>query len=82
MKTQPHSLTVQRLKSSCGSSSVPTGPCTHPVAAVQPLLHDANELLVAELVVAVLVEDLEDGVDQVVGQLDVRGHVDGAGELV
>lgn len=60
----------------------PTGACTHPVAAVQPLLHDADELLVAELVVTVLVEDLEDRVDQVVGQLDARGHVDGAGELL
>lgn len=49
---------------------------------MQPLLHDADELLVAELVVAVLVKDLEDCVDQVVGQLDARGHVDGAGELL
>lgn len=63
-------------------SSAPCGACAHPVAAVQPLLHDADELLVAELVVAVLVEDLEDRVDQVVGQLDARGHVDGAGELI
>lgn len=60
----------------------PTGSGTHPVAAMQPLLHDADELLVAELVVAVLVEDLEDRVDQVVGQLDACGHVDGAGELL
>lgn len=49
---------------------------------MQPLLHDADELLVAELVVAVLVEDFEDRVDQVVRQLDARGHVDGAGELI
>jgi len=49
---------------------------------VQPLLHDADELLVAEFVVAVLVEDLEDRVDQVAAQLDARGHVDSAGELL
>lgn len=60
----------------------PTEARTHPVAAVQPLLHDADELLVAELVVTVLVEDLEDRVDKVVRQVDAGGHVDGAGELL
>lgn len=47
----------------------------HPVTTVQPLLHDADELLVAEFIVTILVEDLEDCVDQVVGQLDARSHV-------
>lgn len=55
---------------------------SHPVAAVQPVLHDADELLVAEFVVSILVEDLEDGVDQVAGQLDVCSHVDSAGKLI
>lgn len=55
---------------------------SHPVPALQPILHDANELLVAEFIVAILVEDLEDGVDQVAGQLDVCSHVDSAGKLL
>lgn len=55
---------------------------SHAVTTVQPLLHDADELLVAEFVVTILVEDLEDCVDQVVGQLDARSHVDRAGKLL
>jgi len=43
---------------------------------MQPVLHDTNKLLVAEFAVAILIENLEDSVDQVVGQLDSRGHVD------
>lgn len=54
----------------------------HLAAAVQPLLHDADELLVAEFIVAVLVEDLEDRVDQVAAQRDARGHIYGAGKLL
>lgn len=59
-----------------------TASLSHPVPALQPILHDANELLVAEFIVAILVEDLEDGVDQVAGQLDVCSHVDSAGKLL
>lgn len=55
---------------------------SHPVAAVQPVLHDADELLLAEFTVVILVEDLEDRVDQVAGQLDPRGHVDSSGKLL
>lgn len=40
-------------------------PLSHPSPPVEPIFHDANELLVAELVVVVHVEDLEDGVYQV-----------------
>lgn len=54
----------------------------HPVATVQPLLHDADELFVAEFIVTILVEDLEDCVDQVLGQFDVRSHVDRTGKLL
>lgn len=54
----------------------------HPVTAVQPLLHDADELLVTQLVVTILVEDLEDRVDQVVSQLDARSHVDRTPKLL
>lgn len=49
---------------------------------MQPVLHDADELLVAEFTVVILVEDLEDRVDQVVGQLDARSHVDRTGKLL
>lgn len=56
--------------------------CSHPAAAVQPLLHDADELLVAQLVVVILVKDLEDGVDQVSGEFDPRGHVNSSGKLL
>lgn len=49
---------------------------------MQPVLHDADELLVAEFVVVVLVEDLEDRVDQVAGQRDACSHVHCPGELV
>jgi len=54
---------------------------THPTA-VQPVLHDADELLVGQLVVVVHVEDLEDGVDQVARQLQARGHEHGPGKLI
>lgn len=55
---------------------------SHPATAVQPVLHDTDKLLVAEFIVAILVEDLEDCVDQVAGQLDAGSHVDGAGKLL
>lgn len=55
---------------------------SHPVGAVQPVLHDADELLVAEFIITIFVEDLKECVDQVAGQLDARGHVDGAGKLL
>lgn len=55
---------------------------SHPVSAVQPVLHDADELLVAEFIITIFVEDLEDCVDQVAGQLDARGNVDSAGKLL
>lgn len=54
----------------------------HPVATVQPLLHYADKLLVAEFIVTILVKDLEDSIDQVLGQFDVRSHVDRTGKLL
>lgn len=54
----------------------------HPSAAVQPVLHDTDELLVAEFIVVVLVKDLEDCVDQVASELDSRSHVDCPGKLI
>lgn len=48
---------------------------SYPSTAVQPVLHDANKLPVAELIVVVLVEDPEDSADQVGGQFDASGHV-------
>lgn len=47
----------------------------HPGASVQPVLHDANELLVRELVIVIHVKDLEDSVDQVACQLETCGHI-------
>lgn len=55
---------------------------SHPGAAVQPVLHDANELPVAEFIVVVLVEDPEDSGDQVGGQLDASGHKDRPGKFL
>lgn len=55
---------------------------SHPVTTVQPVLHDADELLVAEFIVTILIEDLEDCVDQVVGQVDARSHIDRAGKFL
>lgn len=55
---------------------------SHPVSAVQAVLHDSDELLVAQFAVVVLVEDLKDGVDQVVAQLDPSGNVNRPGEFI
>ena len=49
---------------------------------MQPFLHDADELLVAELIIVILVKDPEDCVHQVVGQLDVCGHIDSTAKLL
>lgn len=49
---------------------------------MQPVLHNADELLVAQLVVVVHVKDLEDGVDQVTCQLQARGHVHSPPKLI
>lgn len=54
----------------------------HPISAVQTVLHDSNELLVAEFTILILVEDLKDGVDQVGAQFDSSGDINGPGELV
>lgn len=54
----------------------------HPRSSVQPVLHDADELLVGQLVVVIHVEDLEDGVDEVPRQLQARGHVHGSSKLI
>ena len=55
---------------------------SYPITTVQPLLHDADELLMTEFIVMILVKDLEDGVDQVLGELDARSHVDSPGKLI
>ena len=44
-------------------------------AAVEPILHDGDELLVAQLPVPVLVEDLEDDVHQVPAQRLARADL-------
>lgn len=55
---------------------------SYPSTAVQPVLHDANKLPVAELIVVVLVEDPEDSADQVGGQFDASGHVHRSGKFL
>lgn len=54
----------------------------HPRSTVQPVLHDADELLVGQLVVMIHVKDLKDGVDEVSRQLQSRSHVHGSRKLI
>ena len=48
---------------------------------MQAVLHDGDELRVAEVAVPVRVEDLEDRVDHVGAQRESRAHLDRALEL-
>lgn len=55
---------------------------THPASTVQPVLHDANKLLVTELIVMIHIKNLEDGVDQVTSQFQACGHIHCPSKLI
>lgn len=55
---------------------------THPASTIQPVLHDANKLLVTELLIMIHVKNLENGVDQVTSQFQACGHIHCTSKLV
>ncbi len=48
--------------------SSPT-PLSYPASTVQPVLRDTEELFVTELIIMIHIKYLEDGVNEVTGQL-------------
>ncbi|TNN45527.1 hypothetical protein EYF80_044279 [Liparis tanakae] len=74
--------TMAEKKTQGGRRENPGRRVPYPCSPVQPVLHDADELLVGELVVVIHVKDLEDGVHKVPRQLQPSGHIHRSCKLI